>query len=345
MADDASALAIAIALAVAEDRESRITFLKNHPVGLLTDRVGSLEAFAQWARNVELYARVGGIGTTTDDKTIRVAWMHMHADVITFFEKFAATVSTALMPDANASQQAAPPSFPPTSFSPLTWAVVKEKLAAKYVSPTSFSATMLELEHLPRGRGLTGTNEFLHRFRKLAEICGKPVDDARQGDELWRILRRRLTDREATALASAAPGFNGVPYSVGKLISLMEWLALEEYADHLDKRAGTIPASSGLGNNPGAGSSLIAGPMELGAVSAVVRCHRCEGKGHYANVCPTVEFAGPPSHNRGPSNRGQFRPPGRDGRRGRGDRRGGRPPPRPSWQAATTASYCDTNQE
>lgn len=39
---------------------------------------------------------------------------------------------------------------------------------------------MLELEHLPRGRGLTGTINFLQRFTTLAEICGKPVKEGRQ---------------------------------------------------------------------------------------------------------------------------------------------------------------------
>lgn len=86
----------------------------------------ALESFAQWTDKVEIYARLGRAGVTTDNMIIQVAWLHMHADVFRFFETYASTVSTALMAADNASQHAAAPIFPPTSFSPLTWTMLKD---------------------------------------------------------------------------------------------------------------------------------------------------------------------------------------------------------------------------
>lgn len=196
----------------------------------------------------------------------------METDVLEFFETYVATISTELMLTSNASQHATAPSFPPTFFRPLTWVTMKTALSVHYVFPMSYSATMDELDHLPRGMGLTGTYNYITRFRELAVICGKSVREAQQVESLWQIFNKRLTDKEAQTLSCSKPSFDGTPYGVEDLILLVEWLALAEHSERAEKRIGataTRPSAPGYSapgytaqgyktpNNTGAGSSLV----------------------------------------------------------------------------------------
>lgn len=296
-----------ISNAAAWDLEFHCHALEMHQPLMLTSHICSFEFFSKWADSVELYARrTRFTGVEYDDRIIKIAWIHLDLKGIEFFETYATTICTELKRDANASQHFAASSFPPSSFKPLTWSMMKEKLKDHYLSPLSYVITVTELLDLQRGRGLSGTYAYNTRFRQLADICKFSMEDAQQGSLLWKIYRKQLNEKESMALASSRPGFDGKPFSVEDLIHLVEGVAMRDYLGRRER----------LADNPSANSALS---DYTAVITADSRCNRYGGKGHFENVCTTPsEFA---------AQSGLSKPEaGRQG--GRGNRRGGRPRPR-----------------
>jgi hypothetical protein len=284
--------------------------LTHHPIPTFEGKQ-DLEALAMWQSKVEHFCRLAG--RYTDLGILNEAWRTFGPEPLEWFTKWIAEEHGVI-------------AFPPfgssmTNF-PFTWQMLKVKMAQVFTSQYANEKVKHELKLLKRGKDIS---DFHQRFEKLLGLLGQSSQTTDSSAETWNIYLKKMTIPERTILNSAciAAEMVGSTLYLKRVMTIVEQSALQSQVFH---DGPGNPYANINANTAGGSSSLLPGPMELGATSASWKpvdnakippkelCGLCGGRGHWNHECPT-----PKGWKSGDTIK---LPPKRDGAGGRGGRGG-----------------------
>jgi hypothetical protein len=282
--EDPFAPAYAPALAPTDqlDKMRLRQLLTHHPIPTFEGKQ-DLEALATWQSKVEHFCRLAG--RYTDVGILNEAWRTFGPEAMEWFTKWIAEEHGVI-------------AFPPfgssmTNF-PFTWHTLKVKMAQVFTSQYANEKVKHDLKLLKRGKDI---GDFHQRFEKLLGLLGQSSQTTDSSTEVWNIYLKKMTIPERTILNSAciAAEMVGSTLYLKRVMTIVEQSALQSQVFH----DGPGNANATHANTAGGSSSLLPGPMELGATSAGWKpvdnakippkelCGLCGGRGHWSHECPT----------------------------------------------------------